>query len=35
MNKGTYPVSSYDDFRQYYTEITNSDNAKMVLVEQQ
>lgn len=35
MNKGTYPASSYAEFRQYYTDITNSDNAKLILVELQ
>ena len=35
MNKGNYPASAYEEFRQYYTDISNSDNVKLVLVEKQ
>lgn len=34
MNKGTYPASLYEEFRQYFIDITNADNGKLVLVEE-
>ncbi len=32
MNKGRYPSSMYDEFRQFYIEIQKMDNCKLVLL---
>ena len=32
VNKGTYPGSSFDDFKQFSADIRNADNQKVVLV---